>query len=57
MRYVERRDPDGKLRRIAVVDGTPNTSPKKRKRKPFKVEWVKLPLWWSRHYENLRALI
>ena len=45
MRYVERRDPNGKIRRIAVVDGTPNTNPKK-KRKPFRVEWVKLPLWW-----------
>jgi hypothetical protein len=42
VRYVI--DPRGK--RIAVIDGTPNASPKKRKRKPFKAQWVKLPLRW-----------
>jgi hypothetical protein len=46
MRYVKRRNPQGKIQRIAVIDGSPGASPKKRKRTPFKVQWVKLPLRW-----------
>jgi hypothetical protein len=42
IRYVT--DPRGK--RIAVVDGTPNANPKKRKRKPFEAQWVRFPLRW-----------
>ena len=45
-RYVERRDPDGKIRRIAVKEWNPRVSPKKRKRDPFKAQWVKLPMRW-----------
>jgi len=45
-RYVERRDPNGKLQRIAVVEWNPRASPKKRKRDPFKVQWAKLPWVW-----------
>jgi hypothetical protein len=45
-RYVERRDPNGNIQRIAVVDGDHHASPKKRKRDPFKAQWVKLPMRW-----------
>ena len=59
MRYVERRDPDGKLRRIAVVDGTPpNLGLKKRKRKcePFEARWVKLLQRWIKALRNSKSV-
>jgi hypothetical protein len=54
-RYVERRDPDGKLRRIAVVDGTPpDVSSKKRKREPFKPKFVQVPRQWVEALERAK---
>jgi hypothetical protein len=53
-RYVNRRDPDGTLRRIAVVDGNRHASPKKVKREPFKPEFVKLPTRWIEVLRNAK---
>jgi hypothetical protein len=53
-RYVQRRDPDGKLRRIAVEEWKHHTSPKKRKREPFKPEFVKLPTRWIEVLRNAK---
>ncbi len=55
MRYVKRRDPNGEIRRIAVVDGTPRgVIPKTQKREPFKAEWVRLPQRWIGSAERQR---
>ena len=55
MRYVERRDPNGKIRRIAVVEWNRQASPKKRRRGSFKAQWVKLPQRWIEVLRNSKS--
>jgi hypothetical protein len=45
MKHVKRRDPDGKMRCIALAGDRPPAAVRA-KRKPFKVEWVMLPRQW-----------